>query len=410
MLNPKRLMIVFAILFAVTVSACFDPASKVNSYVALVPNILRPGEHETVSLTLFHGDKLATGTVEVALLQDGREVLKQAAEIDGKGAIDFQVPLLPQGEYEMEVRGEGFFDRTKVRVEEGTLLFLETDKPIYKPGQTIHAGHITRLRAEAGVTEATVEVLDAKGIKVFKQDVQTDEYGMATLDLPLSTEPNLGVWKVTAKAGKRSAQLDVRVEEYVLPKYEVKVDLPKEWVLASDPINGKVERRVQLRQAGAGRAGDQGHPLRRHVAGVRQRHRPRSTARRDFELPAVELRHRRARGGGMGNVHWRSRCAEKATGYEEKTTRLLTVAAVAGQRPAHPRERHLQAGAALHLPGRHRDPGQQAGGRRRRALNITYLGEGLPDGRARRPRRSRRSSGQGTAGDHPARATPSPSR
>ena len=38
----------------------------------------------------------------------------------------------------MEVRGEGFFDRTKVRVQDGSLLFLETDKPIYKPGQTIH--------------------------------------------------------------------------------------------------------------------------------------------------------------------------------------------------------------------------------------------------------------------------------
>ena len=32
------------------------------------------------------------------------------------------------------------------------------------------------------------------------------------------------VWKATAKAGKRTTQLDVRVERYVLPKYEVKVE------------------------------------------------------------------------------------------------------------------------------------------------------------------------------------------
>src|SRR4030042_6420855 len=108
--HPKRLTVGLAVLAAAIGSACSNPISRVDSYVALVPNILRPGEHETVSLTLFHGDKRATGMVEVALLQDGREVLKQAAEIDGKGAIDFQVPLLPQGEYEMDVRGEGFFD------------------------------------------------------------------------------------------------------------------------------------------------------------------------------------------------------------------------------------------------------------------------------------------------------------
>ena len=130
MLNPKRLTVILAVLSAAIVSACSNPVSRVDSYVALVPNILRPGEHETVSLTLFHGNKLTTGTVEVALLQDGHEVLKQAAEVDGKGSIDFQVPALPQGEYEMEVRGQGFSDKAKVQVQDGSLLFLETDKPI----------------------------------------------------------------------------------------------------------------------------------------------------------------------------------------------------------------------------------------------------------------------------------------
>jgi hypothetical protein len=39
---------------------------------------------------------------------------------------------------------------------------------------------------------------------------------------------------------QRAAQLDVRVERYVLPKYEIKVELPKEWVLASETIVGTV--------------------------------------------------------------------------------------------------------------------------------------------------------------------------
>ena len=49
---------------------------------------------------------------------------------------------------------------------------------------------------------------------------------MAALDLPLSDEPNLGVWKLSATTagGKQTAQRDVRVEKYVLPKYEVTRD------------------------------------------------------------------------------------------------------------------------------------------------------------------------------------------
>src|SRR4030042_1764550 len=117
--HPKRLTVFLAVLFAAIVSACSNPVSRVDSYVALVPNILRPGEHETVSLTLFHGNKLTSGTVEVALLQGGREVLKETAEVDGKGSVDFQVPTLPEGDYVMEVRGEGFSDKAKVRVQDG---------------------------------------------------------------------------------------------------------------------------------------------------------------------------------------------------------------------------------------------------------------------------------------------------
>jgi len=325
MLNPKRLMIVFAILFAVTVSACFDPASKVNSYVALVPNILRPGEHETVSLTLFHGDKLATGMVEVALLQDGREVLKQAAEIDGKGAIDFQVPLLPQGEYEMEVRGEGFFDRTKVRVQDGSLLFLETDKPIYKPGQTLHT-RVISLNSELKPVqlEATLEIQDAKGIKLFKQTLQTDEYGMATLDVPISEEPNLGVWKLTVQAGERSAELDVRVEEYVLPKYEVKVDLAKEWFLVNEPIKGKIGAEYSY---GKPVQGELKIVALRYV-GQWEEFASLTTAingEGEFDLPAAGYVAGVPEARGMGNVTLEITVVEKATGYEEKTTRLLTV-------------------------------------------------------------------------------------
>jgi len=322
---PKRLTVILAVLSAAIVSACSNPVSRVDSYVALVPNILRTGENETVSLTLFHGNKLTSGMVEVALLQDGREVLKETAEVDGKGSIDFQVPALPQGDYEMEVRGEGFSDKAKVRVQDGSLLFLETDKPIYKPGQTLHA-RVISLNSELKPVqlEATLEIQDAKGIKLFRQTLQTDEYGMATLDVPISEEPNLGVWKLTVEAGERSAELDVRVEEYVLPKYEIKADLAKEWFLVDELIKGKISAEYSY-----------GKPVRGELKIVAQRYVgeweefARFTTALDgsaeFELPAAGYVAGVPEARGMGNVTLEITVVEKATGYEEKTTRLLTV-------------------------------------------------------------------------------------
>jgi len=306
-------------------SGCSDTESAIDGYVALVPRILRIGEREAVSLTLFSGDKLASGPAKVRLLQNGREVLTQSAELQGKGTIEFEVPRLPEGDYEIEVRGEGFSDKASVRVEEGSLLFLETDKPIYKPGQTLHVRLIS-LDSELKPmpVEATVDLQDAKGTKVFKKTVQTDEYGMATLDVPISEEPNLGVWKVSAQAGERSAELDVRVEEYVLPKYEVTVELPKEWFLVDEPITGKVRATYSY-----------GKPVRgtlrieaQRYVGQWEKFASYSTdidGEADFELPAVEYVAGVPEERGMGNVTLEITVEERATGYEEKTTRLLTV-------------------------------------------------------------------------------------
>jgi CD109 antigen len=306
-------------------AGCSDTESAIDGYVALVPRILRTGEREAVSLTLFSGDKLASGPAEVRLLQDGREVLAESAELQGKGTIEFEVPSLPDGDYEIEVRGEGFSDKASVRVEDGSLLFLETDKPIYKPGQTLHVRLIS-LDSELKPVpvEATVDLQDAKGTKVFKKTVQTDEYGMATLEVPISEEPNLGVWKVSAQAGERSAEVDVRVEEYVLPKYEVAVDLAKEWFLVDEPITGEVRATYSYGKPVRGTL----HIEAQRYVGQWEKFASYSTdidGEAEFQLPAVEYVAGVPEERGMGNVTLEITVEERATGYEEKTTRLLTV-------------------------------------------------------------------------------------
>ncbi|MCL4531845.1 MAG: alpha-2-macroglobulin, partial [Actinobacteria bacterium] len=148
---------------------------------------------------------------------------------------------------------------------------------------------------------------------------------MASMDLPLSTEPNLGVWKVTAKAGKRSAQLDVRVEQYVLPKYEVKVETPKDWVLAGDQITGTVSAEYSY---GRPVQGEVQIRASRYVGTWQEFANVTKSLdnKVDFQLPAVRYVSGIPGAGGMGNVQLEVTVREKATGYEEKSTKLLTVA------------------------------------------------------------------------------------
>lgn len=301
-------------------------ASNADGYVAVAPRVLRAGQQETVSISLFRGTRAAEGTVAVALLRDGKDVLRVDGKIAGRGSLPLDLARVAPGDYELQVQGKGFKDQAAVRVESGTLVFVETDKPIYKPGQTIFMRVLALdplLRPSGG--DATVEIMDAQGIKVFRQTVTPDEWGMATLELPLSTEPNLGVWKAVATVGDRSAQLDIRVERYVLPKYEITVDLVKNWALPGEAIKGTLAAEYSF---GKPVKGEYEIVAYRYVGVWEEYTRvTKSIDGKDtFELPPVQYASGSPVDGGQASARLDITVREQATGYEEETSRLVTIA------------------------------------------------------------------------------------
>jgi len=297
-----------------------------DSYVAVLPKVLHSGHTEAISLAVFAGDRLVKDNVEVTLFKEGEKVAGSKQTIDGKGTVSLEIPKVADGRYEIQVKGGAFSDIASISIEKSFLVFVETDKPIYKPGQTIHMRVLSLDPELKPTTEpVTVDVMDAKGIKIFRSFVTTDDYGMADLDLPISNEPDLGVWKINVTTDKTKSQLDVRVEEYVLPKYEVKVDLPKEWFLVSEPIEGKIDAEYSF-----------GKPVKGEVEIIATKYvgkwQQYATITKvidghiDFELPAARYVAGTPASGGQGNVQLDITVTEKSTGYVEKTSRLLTVA------------------------------------------------------------------------------------
>jgi CD109 antigen len=301
------------------------PVTAIESYVAIVPKVLYSGSRQAVSLALCKGDQLVRDNVEVTLLKEGREVVTAQKTISGKGTVEIDIPEVEEGEYEIKIKGTSFEDRADVAVEKGFLIFLETDKPIYKPGQTVHIRALSLDAELKPVSESvTIEVLDAKGIKIYRSEVGTDDYGMASLDLPVSTEPNTGVWKINAVTDKAKTQLDIRVEKYVLPKYEVKIELPREWFLVSESIQGNVSAEYSFGKPVKGEL----EIIASRYVGEWQEYATFSTAiegSADFNLPPVRYVAGVPAAGGMGNLMLEIAVREKATGYEEKVNKLLTV-------------------------------------------------------------------------------------
>ena len=300
-------------------------SGPVDAYLALAPSVLRSGQTEGISVSLFSDDRPARGTVRLALLKEGATVAVAEGRVEGIGTITLNVPDVPKGDYDLQVRGPGFQETARLSVEAGNVLFVETDKPIYKPGQDVHIRVLLlNLELKPVSGDVAVEVQDAEGTKVYRQEVNSDEYGMASLTMPLSTEPNLGVWKIRAFAGDQQAQADLRVERYVLPKYEVDVTLPREWGRAGDPITGTVSAEYSF-----------GKPVRGELQLVASKYvgewEPFAEFTREldgtasFELPAPGYVAGVPGSGGKGNVTLDITVRERSTGYVESATTLLTI-------------------------------------------------------------------------------------
>ena len=349
-MNLKLLYAAMAVMILVTVAACTLPweaaptaaptapmtatpapepraySEIVDGYLAAAPAVLRAKRTEIVSVSLFDSTEPARGDVRLVLLQGGSRVAEASASVAGAGAIPLSVPTLPAGEYTLQIEGRGaddgaFTDSARVRVEEPAgLLFVETDKPIYKPGQEIR---IRALRLDSDLKPlpgpVEVSILDARGIRVYKRTVATDQFGMAEAGLPLSAEPNLGVWKVTAASEEQATQLDVRVEKYTLPKYEVSVDLPREWVLAGEEVAGAVSAEYSFGRPVQGEL----EIIAYRYVGVWEeyaRFEGDIDGATSFELPAAGYVAGVSEAGGQGNLQLDVAVREPATGYEERVT------------------------------------------------------------------------------------------
>ncbi len=333
-MNSQKVIsaILILALFITTVAGCGSDSKvasgTVESYIAMAPRTMHAGESTAVAFTLLGIEgELTKDKVEVSLVKDGKSITSENATIQGKGQIELAIPAdIEEGTYELQIEGSHFSDKTSVQVEKSLLIFVETDKPIYKPGQTMHIRTITLNSDLRPMNETvTVEILDAKGIKIFRKEVGTDKYGMTTFDLPISNEPNLGTWKINASVAESDTQLDVKIEEYVLPKYEVSVELPKGWYLADEAIEGTIKAEYSF-----------GKPVKGELeitatryTGVWEEYATFSTSiegEAEFEIPAVQWVAGTPDNRGMGNVIFDITVTEQSTGYEESTSRMFTVA------------------------------------------------------------------------------------
>ncbi len=150
------------------------------------------------------------------------------------------------------------------RMGDHPLLYITTDRPIYRPNQTVNFRIVHRweqgetLQVKAG-EKLMIEIRDTKGNKVYEKLHTLNEFGTALGTFTLGDEPPLGEYTVVARPEKKDPNYNewqwqyvyyghrhqenfgkFRVDEYRKPEYKVDVAFKKSPVLQGDTVEATV--------------------------------------------------------------------------------------------------------------------------------------------------------------------------
>ena len=93
-------------------------------------------------------------------------------------------------------------------------ILLTTDKPLYQPGQIIHVRALALSTFDlkpAAAQAIEIIITDGKGNRVFRDTVDTSDFGVAAVDFTLADEVNTGAYNITAQMGATSSEKTVTV-------------------------------------------------------------------------------------------------------------------------------------------------------------------------------------------------------
>ncbi|XP_068693904.1 alpha-2-macroglobulin-like [Montipora foliosa] len=161
---------------------------------------------------------------------------------DGTLKLKIPKPLIAHGKTYASIRGKltvrggpvngkrDFLSSEDVTIKtpKSSYMFIQTDKPIYKPGQTVNIRIVGTDEDLKPLKEKLlrVTVLNPSEVRIMQWENLDFAVGIASLKFPLSSQPDLGNWTIEALYKDQTKTEGFKVDKYVLPKFEVTITPP----------------------------------------------------------------------------------------------------------------------------------------------------------------------------------------
>lgn len=126
--------------------------------------------------------------------------------------------------------------------------YIYSDRPVYRPGDTVHFRGILRMQAAVGYRipsgqSADVQIIDADGKAVYQKALTTSANGIIHGEFPVGRGGTLGNYFIQVRAGENEMAGNFEIQEYKKPEYEVRVTPDKARVLEGESAQTTIDAR-----------------------------------------------------------------------------------------------------------------------------------------------------------------------
>ncbi|XP_067449972.1 alpha-2-macroglobulin-like [Thunnus thynnus] len=217
-------------------------------YMVTIPAVVEAGAETKFCASLVQPNEILVMTVTLMSKNKNTTLLEKTSGTEFHSCVQFQAPLVQKNEVqilEVEVQGDTFYSKEvrKVMIKVyQPMTFVQTDKPIYLPGQTVHFRVITldTMFRPANQLYNVIEIEDARSNRIGQWLNTTSNGKILQLSYSLNSEAREGIYNVIVWIDGQNINHQFKVEKYVLPKFDVKVHASDEISIGEGEIKAEV--------------------------------------------------------------------------------------------------------------------------------------------------------------------------
>ncbi|CAI5669258.1 unnamed protein product [Oreochromis niloticus] len=227
---------------------CVDQAVAEPQYLVAIPAVIEAGAESKFCASLLQPGETVVMTVTLMSREENTTLFTHTSNEEFHTCTQFKAPLV-KGEkildFEVDVRGDTFHAKEvrKVMIKAyKARTFIQTDKPLYLPGQTVHFRVVALDSKFRPVSQLCnmIEIKDPNNNRIGQWLNETSNNKILQLSYSLNSEAPEGTYQIIVSVGEDKFGHRFKVEKYVLPKFDVTVNVSEEVSIGQEDVDIKL--------------------------------------------------------------------------------------------------------------------------------------------------------------------------